>query len=179
MAAKLPVSRRVSASTTAPMAPAASSSHMNQNRSCPGVPNRYSSRWSDSVIRPKSIATVVVVLSPTPDTSSTPTPRSVSGSSVCRGLISLIEPTIVALPTPNPPAMSILVVTRGRAVMPAASEGAQAIESLPQQSLGRTAALGVLHRVDHRDQALVPEVAQQNADDADRETEVGRQVDDR
>jgi hypothetical protein len=33
-------SRRVSASTTAPIAPRTRSSHMNQNRCCPGVPNR-------------------------------------------------------------------------------------------------------------------------------------------
>jgi hypothetical protein len=40
MDAKLSASRRVSASTTAPIAPCESSSHMNQKRSWPGVPNR-------------------------------------------------------------------------------------------------------------------------------------------
>src|SRR5690349_21393948 len=45
---------------------------MNQNRCCPGVPNRYRIRLSSSVTRPKSIATVVVVLSGVCDRSSTP-----------------------------------------------------------------------------------------------------------
>ncbi len=36
------------------------SSHMNQKRVCPGVPNRYRIRSSAMVIRPKSMATVVV-----------------------------------------------------------------------------------------------------------------------
>src|SRR5690606_39433021 len=47
-------SRRVSAMTTAPSAPAASSFHMNQNRSWPGVPNRYSTSSELMVIRPRS-----------------------------------------------------------------------------------------------------------------------------
>src|SRR5262249_36707540 len=46
---------------------------MNQKRSWPGVPNRYSTRWVPMVSRPKSIATVVVVLLPTPVRSSGPT----------------------------------------------------------------------------------------------------------
>lgn len=40
IAGKLASMRRVSTITTAPIAPRASSFHMNQNRSCPGVPNR-------------------------------------------------------------------------------------------------------------------------------------------
>ena len=59
------------------------------------------------VIRPKSIATVVVVLPSTPEMSSVPTPASVSTSSVCSGRISLTAPTSVVLPTPKPPAMRI------------------------------------------------------------------------
>ena len=46
---------------------------MNQNRCWPGVPNRYRTRSLSSVIRPKSIATVVVDLSGTCDRSR-PTP---------------------------------------------------------------------------------------------------------
>lgn len=38
-----------------------SSSQRNQNRSCPGVPKRYSERPDRMVMRPKSMATVVVV----------------------------------------------------------------------------------------------------------------------
>jgi hypothetical protein len=42
MEAKQSAIRRVSAMITAPIAPTDRSSHMNQNRSWPGVPNRYS-----------------------------------------------------------------------------------------------------------------------------------------
>jgi hypothetical protein len=57
------------------------------------------------VIRPKSIATVVVSLSPTPATSSTPTLATVRYSSVRSGSTSLTEATKVVLPTPKPPAI--------------------------------------------------------------------------
>src|ERR1700752_2341868 len=72
-------------------------------------------------IRPKSIATVVVVLPGTCRLSSTPTPADVMIASVVSGVISETEPTSVVLPTPNPPAMTIFAdVTRpdaGRCVM--------------------------------------------------------------
>jgi hypothetical protein len=61
-------------------------------------------------MRPKSMATVVVVLALTPRVLSTPRLLSVSGSSVRNGLISLIAPTKVVFPTPKPPAMRILAV---------------------------------------------------------------------
>ena len=83
---------------------------MNQKRSWPGVPNRYRARSARKVIRPKSIATVVVVFRSTPLMSSMPTLRSLSGSSVRSGRISLMEPTSVVLPAPKPPAMRILAV---------------------------------------------------------------------
>src|SRR4029078_11424926 len=87
LAVKQSSTRRRSTSTTAPTEPRASSSHMNQNRSCPGVPNRYSTR-SSMEMRPKSIATVVVVLPGTALTSSSPTEAVVSASSVTSGGIS-------------------------------------------------------------------------------------------
>jgi hypothetical protein len=59
------------------------------------------------LIRPKSMATVVVVFPPTPRVSSTPILAVVSAASVVSGGISLTEPTKVVLPTPNPPAMTI------------------------------------------------------------------------
>ena len=88
-------------------------------------------------MRPKSIATVVVVLARTPCVSSTPTLRSLSGSSVRSGLISLIEPTSVVFPTPKPPAIRILAVddTPRSADAPLErfpSEGFKAIEHRPQ-----------------------------------------------
>ncbi len=99
--------RRVSTSTTAPSVPENSRSHRNQNRSCPGAPNRYSTLCSSSVMRPKSKATVVAVLPRTPLTSSTPSPAWVIVSSVLRGRISLTERTIVVLPAPKPPTTTI------------------------------------------------------------------------
>src|SRR2546429_7134153 len=83
---------------------------MNQNRAWPGVPNRYSTSCDGKLIRPKSMATVVVVLAPTPRESSMPTLRSVIGSSVRSGLISLIAPTRVVFPAPEPPELRILQV---------------------------------------------------------------------
>jgi hypothetical protein len=105
---KQSVMRRVSARTTAPSAPADSSFHMNQNRSWPGVPNRYSTTSELMVIRPKSSATVVVVLPSIPVRSSMDAPIWDSRSSVRSGLISLMAETRVVLPAPNPPAISIL-----------------------------------------------------------------------
>src|SRR5215813_364185 len=125
IAAKQSASRRVSTMTTAPIAPLTSSSHMNQNRVCPGVPNRYRIRSRSIEMRPKSIATVVVVLPGTCRLSSTPTPADVMIASVVSGVISETEPTSVVLPTPKPPAMTIFAdVTRpneGRMSEPAKS----------------------------------------------------------
>src|SRR6187455_840952 len=73
------------------------------------------------LIRPKSIATVVVVLPGTCRLSSTPTPAEVMTASVVSGVISETDPTNVVLPTPKPPAMTIFAdVTRadeGRAIL--------------------------------------------------------------
>src|SRR4051812_16490598 len=99
--------RRVSTMTTAPRAPRISSSHMNQKRVCPGVPNRYRIRSSAIVMRPKSMATVVVVLPGTLVLSSTPDPAAVMIASVVSGVISEMAPTSVVLPTPKPPATMI------------------------------------------------------------------------
>ena len=84
---------------------------MNANRSCPGVPNRYSTMPSGNVMRPKSRAAVVSTLSGVRVATSTPTPTSVIAASVDSGSISEIEPTVVVLPTPKPPAMTTLSAT--------------------------------------------------------------------
>src|ERR671921_443018 len=120
MAGKLSARRRVSTRTTAPMAPRTRSSHMNQNRSCPGVPNRYRIRSWSRVMRPKSMATVVVVLSPVWVRSSIPAEALVMTASVRSGLISETAPTNVVLPTPKPPATTIFaeVVERAGAAPP-------------------------------------------------------------
>lgn len=64
--------------------------------------------WS-TVIRPKSIATVVVTLWGVAEMSSWPMLASVMTASVVTAGISETEPTSVVLPAPNPPAMTILV----------------------------------------------------------------------
>jgi len=63
-------------------------------------------------MRPKSIATVVVDFSRTPARSSTCADASVSGSSVCSGVISETESMRVVLPTPNGPATRIFTISR-------------------------------------------------------------------
>src|SRR5687768_11916958 len=108
MPGKLSVMRRGSTSTQAPRAPRQMSSHMKPKRSCPGVPNRYMTSVSSTVMRPKSMATVVVVLAPMWRVSSMPVEALVMAASVRSGSISEIAPTNVVLPTPNPPAMTNL-----------------------------------------------------------------------
>src|SRR5688500_5450853 len=66
-------------------------------------------RSSPSVMRPKSIATVVdVLVVEAVPASSTPSLTRVIAASVVSGVISEIDPTNVVLPTANPPAMTIL-----------------------------------------------------------------------
>src|SRR5256885_16572121 len=64
------------------------------------------------LMRPKSRATVVLVLPSTPVTSSTPTLPWVRTSSVVNGGISLTDPTKVVLPVPKPPATTTLTDLR-------------------------------------------------------------------
>src|SRR5580693_5024396 len=167
------MSRRVSARTTAPSAPYARSSHMNQKRSWPGVPKRYRASRLAIVIRPKSIATVVVVLSPTPLRSSTPTLFWVSASSVRSGRISLIVLTSVVLPTPNPPATRILKGVNWLS-SGGPSEGTEPIEYLLEQVGARLGAWSASGQ--HGDHLLLDQVGQQHPDDAEGQRHVGRHV---
>src|SRR5436309_1037024 len=82
------------------------------------------------VIRPKSMATVVVVFWSTPPVSSTDSPASLRSSSVRSGRISLTAPTRVVLPTPNPPATRIFSARAG-----VGSEGSEAIDHFSQDDL--------------------------------------------
>ncbi len=91
---------------------------MNQKRSWPGVPKRYRIRSWSSVMRPKSMATVVVVLSPVWVRSSMPAEADVITASVRSGLISDTAPTNVVLPTPKPPATTIFAEVVERAAPP-------------------------------------------------------------
>ena len=61
------------------------------------------------MIRPKSMATVVVDLPGVLARSSTPSDSFVTSASVRSGTISDTDPTRVVLPTPNPPAITIFV----------------------------------------------------------------------
>src|ERR1700749_5006562 len=85
------------------------------------------------------MATVVVFLVLTPWVSSTPTLRSLSGSSVRSGRISLIVPTRAVFPTPNPPEMRILAVDGTAPPRPASgrapSKRVESIEHHPQEPL--------------------------------------------
>src|SRR5690242_9388963 len=86
------------------------------------------------LIRPKSIATVVVVLPGTCRLSSTPTPAEVMIASVVSGVISETDPTSVVFPTPNPPAMTIFAdVTRPPAGRRDMSEPAKSTQHPLQQ----------------------------------------------
>src|SRR6266536_483310 len=100
--------------TRAPSAPCARSCHMKPNRSCPGVPNRYSLRPSSMVMQPKSSATVVDIFSGTSPVRSISAATEVIAASVVSGWISEIADTAVVLPTPKPPAMTIFTGTGGR-----------------------------------------------------------------
>src|SRR3954452_5191985 len=110
-----------------------SSSHMNQKRVWPGVPNRYRIRSSAMVMRPKSIATVVVSLPGTLDASSMPWPAEVITASVVSGSISETAPTSVVLPTPKPPATTIFAEVISLGCAPARSELAKSTQHPFQQ----------------------------------------------
>src|SRR4029453_10990235 len=152
-----------------------SSSHMNQNRVCPGVPNRYRIKSSAMVMRPKSMATVVVSLPGTLDASSTPAPADVMTASVVSGSISETAPTSVVLPTPKPPATTIFAEGISLGCAPARSELAkstqhpfQQIHALREPFLGS----GTVQR----QQPVGDQVGHQDSSDAQRESQMGRDL---
>src|SRR3954469_9517723 len=106
-------------------------------------------------MRPKSIATVVVVLSGTRAASSTPIEAAVISCSVSSGGISDSERTKVVLPTPNPPAMSTLRGLRG-----SASACTETIQEPLENLGGRTVPVGRRRQV-HDEVLGVHEVADQ------------------
>src|SRR5690242_15550004 len=86
------------------------------------------------LMRPKSMATVVVIFPGTCRLSSTPTPAEVMMASVVSGVISETDPTSVVLPTPNPPAITIFAdVTRPAAGRCDMSEPAKSTQHPFQQ----------------------------------------------
>src|SRR5689334_24428356 len=124
------------------------------------------------LIRPKSMATVVVILPGTCRLSSTPTPAEVMMASVVSGVISETDPTSVVLPTPNPPAMTIFAdVTRppaaGRCDM---SEPAKSTQHPFQQfSAYRVGLVFQRGGLVHRDQAIGGHVGDDHSSHTERQ----------
>src|SRR5258708_2468723 len=137
---------------------------MNQNPRWPGLPNKYT-RWSSRpVIRPKSIAAVVVVFCSTPSSASISTLGSLRSSSVRSGLISLTELTSVVLPAPKPPAMRILIDT-GVTVSRSRSEPAEGISDILENlRVGQP----IPRRGTNGYQAALTHIRQQDKDNAER-----------
>src|SRR5882724_2079430 len=95
-------------------------------------------------MRPKSMATVVVVLVDTLLVSSTPSLTLVIAASVVSGSISEIEPTKVVLPTANPPATTIFTGSGAAMVgSVSASEGLETIEHPFEEAKAGAVATGV------------------------------------
>src|SRR5690606_34913107 len=125
---------------------------------------------------------------------------SVMISSVLSGRISLTEPTIVVLPTPNPPTMTIFIASSVEAgsgsraetssvaegsevvVSPEVVESSEVVESnehLPQDVGIRLARPRAGRRVAYGDAARVEQVAQQDLHHADRQVQLRRDLDHR
>src|SRR5918992_3522319 len=157
--------------TKAPSAPRTRSFHMNANRSCPGVPNRYSLSSSSSVMQPKSSATVVVVFPGTCPVRSISAATDVIAASVVSGRISDIAPTVVVLPTPNPPAMTIFTGVGGRRVpAPTSRDGFEATNN----PFDQVDVVGLLRAGTGDDEIpLLCEIRHQDARDADVQPEEG------
>src|SRR5690625_2998458 len=145
---------------------------MNQNRAWPGVPNMYMTSSSSIVMRPKSIATVVVVLSGVTEVSSCGTLASVMIASVVTGGTSDTERTNVVLPAPTPPAMTILLDIFFRLDRLSLEKSFETTKS-PLQNLvfGRTAAGDGWVDVD---QVLFGQVADQNLCHTEGDVQLGR-----
>src|SRR5215467_15193785 len=144
---------------------------MNQNRCWPGVPNKYSTRPASSVTRPKSIATVVVVLSGVSERSSTPSLTDVMTASVVSGVISDTEPTNVVLPAPNPPATTILTdVTAASVSTPAVALELPKSTKHPFEKVEIWPTVHVIRLV-HPDQSLHRHVPDQDAGDSQRHSQ--------
>src|SRR3954470_3991074 len=123
------------------------------------------------LMRPKSIATVVVVLPGTCRLSSTPTPAEVMMASVVSGVISETDPTSVVFPTPNPPAITIFAdVTRPAVGRRAMSEPAKSTQHPFQQF--RTHRIGLILqrcRLVDRHQAVMGHVGDDHSSYSERE----------
>src|SRR5690349_5936112 len=120
-------------------------------------------RSSSRVMRPKSMATVVVVLPETWLRSSMPAEAEVMTASVRRGLISETAPTSVVLPTPKPPATTIFAEVVAR-VGAAALELAKSTEDpFEQRDVGLVSGFAAGSGLVDGDQAGLGQVGHEDA----------------
>src|SRR4029079_4470311 len=148
---------------------------MSQKTSGPGVPKRYRIRSWSRVIRPKSIATVVVVLSPVWVRSSMPADADVITASVRSGLISETAPTNVVLPTPKPPATTIFADVVEREGPPL--ELAKSTEHPFEQShVWLAAGVFVAAGLMDGDQARLRQVGDEDPGNTERDGQQGRDL---
>src|SRR6478735_4691233 len=128
-------------------------------------------------MRPKSMATVVVVLVATLDVSSTPSLTLVRAASVVSGSISEMDPTNVVLPTAKPPATTILTGIGagpvGESSVTTMSEGLEAIEDPFEES--EIGPAGGRPRV-QGDEALVDQVADDDTGHTEGQAEASRDL---
>src|SRR6201995_848811 len=118
-------------------------------------------------MRPKSIATVVVFLSRPCDRSSTSVDATVMTASVVHGTISDTEPTKVVLPTPNPPATTILTEVVAR------RESTLKLVEATQNPLEQIGIRGVVGRSVHQHETGVGQVADEHPGHPERDTQLG------
>src|SRR6476646_1836228 len=123
-------------------------------------------------MRPKSMATVVVDLPGVWARSSTPTDSLVTRASVRSGTISDTEPTMVVLPTPNPPAITIFVDAEVRPPSECTESTEGPFEEVEAFVVGGVLGQGRLHV----DVALLDQVAQQHSGHADRRLDQRRHL---
>src|SRR5262249_29970912 len=134
-------------------------------------------RSRSRLIRPKSMATVVVVFCGSPARSSTCEPAEVMTASVVSGTISDTEPTNVVFPAPKPPAITILTEVSLAAPGAPRSEVAESTEHLlKEREVG--AAVRSTRLVDHH-QALVSKIADEHPGDTERNGQQCRDLRDR
>src|SRR6266550_3535932 len=129
-------------------------------------------------MRPKSMATVVVVFPRMADRSSTPSERAVMTASVVSGGISETAPTKVVLPTPNPPATTILTGIGGSGRGGGGvrrSARAKSIEQPFQDCCVRASVAGGVREV-YGEVAAGGEVTDQYPGHPDRDLQVRRQL---
>src|SRR5882672_1156642 len=123
------------------------------------------------VMHPKSSATVVVVLFGTCPVRSMSALTDVIAASVRSGGISEIAPTVVVLPTPNPPAMTIFTGVGGRRLPAAGSANGFESTNDPFDHAKVLGGLGVWPPND--DIAERGEIGDQHPGDADMHAELG------